>query len=62
MTMFKEFLKELRELKLSKEVLGTLTPIIPDHMIRESCYYISMLSMVTPLTAPDCNFLEPRIE
>lgn len=62
MTLFQKFLKELRELKLSKEILGTLTPIIPDHMIRETCYYLSMLSMVSSLAAPDCNFKEPRIE
>lgn len=61
MTCFKEFLKELGDAILRKEVLGTLSPLMPDHMFREECYYLTKLSMVSKIKAPECDPAKPRI-
>jgi hypothetical protein len=60
--MFMEYLKEIEELRLSKKALGTLMPLILDHMFREECYYLIKLSMVTDLARPDCDPTKPRLE
>jgi hypothetical protein len=62
MNMFMEFLAELEELRLKKKVLGTLMPIMADHMLREECYFLTKLSMVTDMARPDCDPTKPRIE
>ncbi|MDF2683982.1 MAG: hypothetical protein K0R47_5172 [Brevibacillus sp.] len=45
--LFSKFLEELEELRLSEQLIGTLTPLIPDHMGREECCYLMKLSEVT---------------
>lgn len=46
MTIFKEFLRELEEMKLKKEALGTFTPHMTDHMAREETYYLRKIELV----------------
>lgn len=53
--LFQKFLQELEEMSLSKEVLSTLLPLLPDHMFREECYYLYKLSQVSEVKKPDCS-------
>lgn len=46
MTIFKVFLKELEEMKIKKEALGTFTPLMADHMAREETYYLKKIEKV----------------
>ena len=62
MDSFKKLLKELEESIIEKKVLGTLYPLIPDHMFREECYYLTKLSMVSDTKNPGCDPTKPRIE
>lgn len=62
MMCFKKFLKELEEAILDKKVLGTIYPLMTDHMFREECYYLTKLSMVSETEAPKCDPTKPRIE
>jgi len=62
MTIFKRFLRELEEMEIKKESLGTLSPLMADHMAREECYYLIKLSQTTDLPAPDCDPAKPRTE
>lgn len=59
---FQEFLKTLAELKISKQLLGTLNPLMADHMAREECYYLTKLAQVSEFKAPNCDPTKPRIE
>jgi hypothetical protein len=60
--MFQAFLCELEELRLTDELLGTLSPLMADHMSREECYYLMKLSEVTDVKAPNCYPTKPRVE
>jgi len=61
--LFKDFLEEIRDQRISGQVLGTLFPLMADHMAREECYYLWKLSQTAGLTKrPDCNPASPRIE
>lgn len=62
MRLFMVFLNGLKEKRLNKEVLGTLMPLMADHMYREECYYLTKLSLVSDIKKPDCDPGEPRIE
>ncbi|MCS7462266.1 DUF2935 domain-containing protein [Paenibacillus doosanensis] len=62
MALFREFLRELEELALSKEVLGTLSPLMPDHMAREECYYLIKLASLSNTRPPNCDPAKPRVE
>ncbi|HZG60353.1 MAG TPA: DUF2935 domain-containing protein [Anoxybacillus sp.] len=63
MLLFKKFLKELEELRLTKEVLGTFTPLMADHMSREECYYLQKLAGSTQqVSRPSCDPTKPRTE
>lgn len=44
MKLFKTFLRELEEMELSAEVLGTFTALMADHMWREEQYYLAKLA------------------
>lgn len=61
MLIFMNFLKELENMRMDKEVLGTITPLMLDHMFREECYYLTKLSQVSEVKKPDCNPGSPRI-
>jgi len=60
MTIFKAFLRELEELGLTKKGLGTLTPLMADHMAREECYYLTKLAKTAEVPSPDCDPAKPR--
>lgn len=61
MLLFKNFLRELEELRLSHKALGTLAPLMADHMAREECYYLTKLSQVANVEKPDCDPTKPRV-
>ncbi|UED78533.1 DUF2935 domain-containing protein [Lysinibacillus sp. CD3-6] len=44
MTLFKTFLRELEEMEIGAEVLGTFTALMADHMWREEQYYLAKLA------------------
>lgn len=62
MTLFMHFLKEIEELELNKQALGTFAPLMADHMSREECYYLMKISESTNLAMPNCDPTKPRIE
>ena len=62
MMSFVNFLENIERLRLNKEVLGTIDPLIPDHMLREECYYLIKLSLVSEVVKPDCDPGRPRIK
>jgi len=62
MTLFIEFLRELEEQRLTYETLGTLTPLMADHMLREEIYYLTKLSQAAGTRKPSGNAAAPRIE
>ncbi|ANE49086.1 hypothetical protein SY83_20820 [Paenibacillus swuensis] len=62
MLLFKEFLAEIEEMRLTKEALGTLSPLLPDHMAREECYYLLKLAQVSEVKPPACDPTAPRVE
>ncbi|WP_017381533.1 DUF2935 domain-containing protein [Paenisporosarcina sp. TG-14] len=62
MIIFKTFLRELEEMELKKETLGTLAPLMADHMAREECYYLKKLAETTALSPPTCDPTKPRTE
>lgn len=59
--LFMNFLNEIKEFRLTKKAVGTLAPLLPDHMFREECYYLTKLSRVTEVNAPDCDPTKPRL-
>lgn len=62
MNCFKDFLKELEMDILDKKVLGTIYPLMLNHMFREECYYLTKLSMIANTDSPECDPTKPRIE
>jgi len=62
MKLFMKFLHELEEMELSAEVLDTIAPLIPDHMAREECYYLTKLAQTGILPGPNCDPTKPRVE
>lgn len=62
-TSFKDFLVEIRDQRINGQILGTLFPLMADHMAREECYYLWKLSQTAGLAKrPDCDPTSPRIE
>jgi hypothetical protein len=62
MEIFKSFLRELEEMRLNKETLGVLTPLMADHMAREECYYLMKLAETTEVKDPNCDPTKPRTQ
>ncbi|MDD9268356.1 DUF2935 domain-containing protein [Paenibacillus sp. GCM10023248] len=61
MLLFMKFLAEVEELTAGKEVMSTLTQLMPDHMYREECYYLTKLSHASGhVPTPDCDPAKPR--
>lgn len=60
--LFMEFLQELEQQLMNKTVLGTLMPLMTDHMFREECYYLHSLAKATEVRNPKCNPSKPRIQ
>ncbi|ALS27223.1 hypothetical protein IJ21_18220 [Paenibacillus sp. 32O-W] len=62
MRVFMHFLKELEEMELGNEVLDRIVPLIPDHMYREECYYLTKLAESGAVPMPDCDPARPRVQ
>ncbi|TDT63353.1 DUF2935 domain-containing protein [Fonticella tunisiensis] len=62
MQLFMGYLNEIEKMRLDKEVLGGILPLVPDHMYREECYYLTKLSMVSEVKRPECDPAKPRTE
>lgn len=62
--LFYNFLKEIEEMRLDCTALGTLMPLMADHMAREECYYLMKLHEIDPenVKLTDCDPTKPRIE
>lgn len=61
MRKFMDFLQEITEYQLNNELLGTLNPLIPDHMLREECYYLMKLALAAGTPSSSCDPTRPRI-
>jgi hypothetical protein len=60
---FKEFLESIRDQRMDGRLLGTLFPLMADHMAREECYYLWKLSQTAGLLRrPDCDPSRSRVE
>jgi len=62
MISFQEFLKYIEAGILDKKILGVIAPLVPDHMFREECYYLTKLAMVSDIKEPRCDPGKPRVE
>ncbi|MCM3634684.1 DUF2935 domain-containing protein [Paenibacillus camelliae] len=62
MKLFVGFLNELEEMQFSAEVLDRISPLMPDHMMREECYYLTKLAQLGLVSQPDCEADKPRVE
>jgi hypothetical protein len=62
MTTFRDFLLEILELRLSNRLLGTLLPLMADHMAREECYYLTKLHVTVDTENPLCDPTKNRID
>jgi len=62
MRLFTRFLEEIEELRLDDRLLGTIMPLMADHMAREECYYLIKLASVSEIEAPECDPTKPRTE
>ena len=52
---FQMFLKEILELDISAEVLGTFPALIASDIVREECYYLIKLAESTKSKKPSCD-------
>jgi len=62
MKLFMGFLNELEEMELTAEVLDRISPLMPDHMYREECYYLTKLAELDLVPNPNCQADKPRVE
>ncbi len=63
MSSFTEFLDTIRDQRMDGKILGTLMPLMADHMSREECYYLWKLSQTTKnVRKPECDPGRPRLE
>ena len=60
---FMGYLEELEEKVLKSMVLSRLSPLIPDHMYREECYYLHKVAWFQAgIVKPDCDPGRPRVK
>jgi hypothetical protein len=62
MQVFIRFLTELEEAELSSTILDRISPLMPDHMMREECYYLTKLARSGLVPDPSCDPAKPRVE
>lgn len=62
MLPFKDLLIQIRDQRIEKTLLGTLMPLMADHMAREECYYLLKLSQTDSTINPGCNPARRRVE
>jgi hypothetical protein len=59
---FMGYLEELKEEILRDRALGRLSPLVPDHMYREACYYLHKVARFqTGIQKPECDPGRPRV-
>jgi Domain of unknown function (DUF2935) len=58
---FMDFLSNIKASVVSKETLGALAPLVPDHMLREECYFLIKLAEVSGIVIPPCDPTSPRL-
>lgn len=59
---FMGYLEELKEEILKGRVLSGLSPLVPDHMYREECYYLHKVARSqTGIPQPECDPGRPRV-
>lgn len=61
MRVFMHFLSELEEFELQGTILDRINPLMPDHMYREECYYLSKLAALGEIQKPNCDPIKPRV-
>jgi hypothetical protein len=61
MNRFKEYLLDIQEGVIQNKILGTISPLMPDHMYREGCYYLTKLSEVSNTKTPQCDPTKPHV-
>lgn len=59
---FNEFLCHLLNLAACNQALGTVKPLLADHMLREEYYFLTKLAQVADISLPDCDPTKPRLE
>lgn len=60
---FMGYLDEIKEKIINNRVLSRLSPLIPDHMYREECYYLHKVAGSQPgIPKPECDPGRPRVE
>lgn len=62
MQLFIRFLAELEEMELTAEVLDRISPLMPDHMMREEWYYLLKLAKLGLVPAPAGDPAKPRVK
>ncbi|MDG0791078.1 DUF2935 domain-containing protein [Cohnella ginsengisoli] len=62
MKLFVAFLNEIEEMQFTAEMLDRINPLMPDHMMREECYYLTKLAQLGLVPKPDCQADKPRVE
>ncbi len=63
MNDFMNFLENIRDQRMDSKILGSLMPLMADHMYREECYYLQKLSQSTDnIRKPICDPASPRLE
>ncbi len=61
MNEYIEYLDKLSDQRADNKVIGTITALEADHMLREACYYLQKLSQITNIIRhPDCDPTRPR--
>ena len=61
MKVFMRFLQEIEELQIGPELLDRIDPLMPDHMFREECYYLTKLAAAGLVPDPGCDPAKPRL-
>ncbi|MBB6633845.1 DUF2935 domain-containing protein [Cohnella thailandensis] len=62
MKLFVAFLGELEAMEISAEALDRISPLMPDHMMREECYYLTKLARLGLVPNPECQPDRPRVQ
>jgi len=60
MKLFMRFLQEIEELQIGPKLLDRIHPLMPDHMFREECYYLTKLAAYGLVPDPGCDPARPR--
>ncbi len=63
MFAFKDYLEVLKKKIIEAKSIGILSPLVPDHMAREECYYLYQLYRSDPdnVSNPKCDPTRPRV-